>query len=78
MIGLKPICDKVKIEWLRISNTGTAVAAGAIMLTATVGMLSSLSAFADTQTDLLHHQRTLAQLQQLHWRVSNRSVVKVA
>jgi hypothetical protein len=47
------------------------MAAAAIILTGTVGTLSSLSAFAETQASLLQHQRTLAQLQQLHWRVGN-------
>ena len=47
------------------------MAACAIVFSATVSTLSSLSAFANTQADLLQHQRTLAQLQQLHWRVGN-------
>jgi hypothetical protein len=66
MMGVKPLCDK-----LNVSFYGTAVAAFAIIFSSTVTTLSSLSAFANTQADLLQHQRTLAQLQQLHWRVGN-------
>jgi hypothetical protein len=66
MVGLKPLCERMRINFVN-----TAVAAFAIIFSATVTSLSSLSAIAAGQTDLLHHQRTLAQLQQLHWRINN-------
>jgi hypothetical protein len=65
-IGLKPLFEKAGNASL---NTG--IAAAAVIFSGTVGTLSSLSAFADTQAQLLQHHRTLAQLQQLHWRVGN-------
>jgi fluoride ion exporter CrcB/FEX len=65
-VGLKPLIEKINNIKL-----DTSIAAAAIILTGTVGTLSSLSAFAETQASLLQHQRTLAQLQQLHWRVGN-------
>jgi hypothetical protein len=66
-VGLKPLLES-RIKNVKID---TSIAAAAIILTGTVGTLSSLSAFAETQASLLQHQRTLAQLQQLHWRVGN-------
>lgn len=66
MIGLKPLCES-----LHLNFANTAVAAAAIIFSAMVTSLSSLSAVAAGQIDLLHHQRTLAQLQQLHWRIDN-------
>jgi hypothetical protein len=65
-VGLKPLIE-------RIGNVklDTSIAAAAIIFTGTVGTLSSLDAFSQTQASLLQHQRTLAQLQQLHWRVGN-------
>jgi hypothetical protein len=65
-IGLKPLFERISNASVNIG-----IAAAAIILSGTVGTLSSLSAFADTQAQLLQHQRTLAQLQQLHWRVGN-------
>ena len=67
MIGLKPLFER--FEGLELVNTS--IAAAAIIFSGTVGTLSSVSAFADTQARLLQYQRTLAQLQQLHWRVGN-------
>ncbi len=66
-IGLKPLFEK--LEGLKMLNTS--IAAAAIIFSGTVGTLSSFSAFADVQAHLLQNQRTLAQLQQLHWRVGN-------
>jgi len=66
MVGLKPLCEKMNISFVN-----TAAAAFAIIFSAVVTSLSSLSAIAAGQADLLHQQRTLAQLQQLHWRISN-------
>ncbi len=65
-VGVKPLIE-------RIGNVklDTSIAAAAIIFTGTVGTLSSLDAFSQTQANLLQHQRTLAQLQQLHWRVGN-------
>jgi hypothetical protein len=67
LIGLKPLFER--FEGLKLVNTG--IAAAAIIFSGTVGTLSSFSALADVQTHLLQNQRTLAQLQQLHWRVGN-------
>jgi hypothetical protein len=67
LIGLKPLFEK--FDSLKLLNTS--VAAAAIIFSGTVGTLSSVSAFADTQARSLQYQRTLAQLQQLHWRVGN-------
>jgi hypothetical protein len=67
MIGLKPLFEK--FDSLKLLNTS--VAAAAIIFSGTVGTLSSVSAFADAQARSLQYQRTLAQLQQLHWRVGN-------
>ncbi len=67
LIGLKPLFER--FEGLKLLNTG--IAAAAIIFSGTVGTLSSFSALADVQTHLLQNQRTLAQLQQLHWRVGN-------
>jgi hypothetical protein len=67
MIGLKPLFEK--FDRLKLLNTS--IAAAAIIFSGTVGTLSSVSAFADAQGRLLQYQRTLAQLQQLHWRVGN-------
>jgi hypothetical protein len=67
MIGLKPLFEK--FDSLKLLNTS--IAAAAIIFSGTVGTLSTVSAFADTQARLLQYQRTLAQLQQLHWRVGN-------
>ena len=67
MIGLKPLFER--FDSLKLVNTS--IAAAAIIFSGTVGTLSSVSAFADTQARLLQYQRTLAQLQQLHWRVGN-------
>jgi hypothetical protein len=65
-VGLKPLIE-------RVGNVtfNTSIAAAAIIFTGTVGTLSSLDAFSQAQASLLQHQRTLAQLQQLHWRVGN-------
>jgi len=65
-VGLKPLIERVGNVKL-----DTSIAAAAIIFTGTVGTLSSLDAFTQTQVSLLQHQRTLAQLQQLHWRVGN-------
>jgi hypothetical protein len=65
MIGLKPLCEKLNMSY---ANTA---AACAIIFSAVVTSLSGLSAITTSQTDVLHHQRTLAQLQQLHWRINN-------
>jgi hypothetical protein len=74
-IGLKPLFERISNKPLfeRISNVSlnTGIATAAIIFSGTVGTLASLSGFADTQAQLLQHQRTLAQLQQLHWRVGN-------
>ena len=67
MIGLKPLFEK--FDSLKLLNTS--IAAAAIIFSGTVGTLSSVSAFADAQARSLQYQRTLAQLQQLHWRVGN-------
>ena len=67
MIGLKPLIEK--FDSFKLLNTS--IAAAAIIFSGTVGTLSSVSAFADTQARMLQYQRTLAQLQQLHWRVGN-------
>jgi hypothetical protein len=67
MIGLKPLFEK--FDSLKLLNTS--IAAAAIIFSGTVGTLSSVSAFADAQARALQYQRTLAQLQQLHWRVGN-------
>jgi hypothetical protein len=67
LIGLKPLFEK--FDDLKLLNTS--IAAAAIIFSGTVGTLSSVSAFADAQARLLQYQRTLAQLQQLHWRVGN-------
>jgi hypothetical protein len=67
MIGLKPLFEK--FDSLKLINTS--IAAAAIIFSGTVGTLSSVSAFADAQARSLQYQRTLAQLQQLHWRVGN-------
>jgi hypothetical protein len=67
MIGLKPLFEK--FDNLKLLNTS--IAAAAIIFSGTIGTLSSVSAFADAQARLLQYQRTLAQLQQLHWRVGN-------
>jgi hypothetical protein len=65
-VGLKPLIERAGNVRLN-----TSIAAAAIIFTGTVGTLSSLDAFSQTQASLLQHQRTLAQLQQLHWRVGN-------
>jgi hypothetical protein len=65
-VGLKPLIERVGNVKL-----DTSAAAAAIIFTGTVGTLSGLNAFAETQGSLLQHERTLAQLQQLHWRVGN-------
>jgi hypothetical protein len=67
LIGLKPLFEK--FDNLKLLNTS--IAAAAIIFSGTVGTLSSVSAFADAQARSLQYQRTLAQLQQLHWRVGN-------
>jgi hypothetical protein len=67
MIGLKPLIEK--FDTLKLLNTS--IAAAAIIFSGTVGTLSSVSAFAEAQARMLQYQRTLAQLQQLHWRVGN-------
>jgi hypothetical protein len=67
MIGLKPLFEKFD----NMNLVNTSIAAAAIIFSGTVGTLSSVSAFADAQARLLQYQRTLAQLQQLHWRVGN-------
>ena len=67
LIGLKPLFEK--FDNLKLLNTS--VAAAAIIFSGTVGTLSSVSAFSDAQARSLQYQRTLAQLQQLHWRVGN-------
>jgi hypothetical protein len=65
-VGIKPLIEKVGNVRLN-----TSIAAAAIIFTGTVGTLSGLDAFSQTQANLLQHQRALAQLQQLHWRVGN-------
>jgi hypothetical protein len=67
LIGLKPLFER--FDNLKLLNTS--IAAAAIIFSGTVGTLSSVSAFADAQARSLQYQRTLAQLQQLHWRVGN-------
>jgi hypothetical protein len=67
MIGLKPLVER----FANLKLLNTSIAAAAIIFSGTVGTLSSVSAFADAQGRLLQYQRTLAQLQQLHWRVGN-------
>ena len=64
-VGLKPLIERVGNVKL-----DTSAAAAAIIFTGTLGTLSGLNAFAETQGSLLQHERTLAQLQQLHWRMS--------
>jgi hypothetical protein len=65
-VGLKPLWERFNINYMNV-----AFAAGAIVFSALVTAVSSLSAFTTDQNEILHHQRTLAQLQQLHWRVGN-------
>jgi hypothetical protein len=65
-VGLKPVWERLDIDYVNV-----AFAAGAIIFSALVTAVSSLSAVTTNQNDILHHQRTLAQLQQLHWRVGN-------
>jgi hypothetical protein len=64
MMGLRPLFDKY-------NRVSIGIATSAIIFSGTVGILSSVSAYSDAQARLLQHQRTLAQLQQLHWRVDN-------
>jgi hypothetical protein len=72
-MGLKPLFDKHLPDSVSANFLGSSasLAAAAIILSGTVGMLSSVSSFAEAQANLFQHQRTLAQLQQLHWRVGN-------
>lgn len=65
-IGIRPLVEKLNRD-----KANTALAAGAIILSGVVTSLSSLNAIGASQTDLIHNQRTLAQLQQLHWRIDN-------
>lgn len=66
LIGLRPLFEKLNRD-----NINTTLAATAIIFSGLVTCLSSMNAIAAGQTDLLHNQRTLAQLQQLHWRIDN-------
>lgn len=66
LIGLRPLFERLDRD-----SVNTGIAAAAIVFSGMVTSLSSLSAIEAGQTDLLHNQRTLAQLQQLHWRIDN-------
>jgi hypothetical protein len=63
MIGVKPLFEQQSSNYV--------IACGAIIFSAVVTALSSMSALTTSQNDLVHNQRTLAQLQQLHWRIGN-------
>src|SRR6187551_886865 len=64
VIASKPLVEKT-------TALRAVFAALAIILSASVATLSSLNSYKSGQVDLIRNQRTLAQLQQLHWRVNN-------